>query len=314
MVACKPSSTTQISEDSANRRVSTPTPRLDSSISQQVDLSTHVFSDVGVERKTDETRNVLSAVHDIVVGRKIAHGMIVRFGSGTASLHMRNTEVKRILESVRASGAEIAECIEKYQLVQGISPSRNAFRVMALVLQKLSPRDSDSRRELKALCDEALAIDLSAPQQKGWRREIGLQLSGVDTRLTVSLVPLSSMYRLGARAFAVDLPLEDRSHRFGYRLEMRPQQPSKNTVWSAIGGRVRQAMALAGACAPMAATMVAMTYAPLADVIPRVSANPSVQGAVGGIAEFLVVVGVGVASYFSDQYFVNRKIMGRSAH
>ena len=132
----------------------------------------------------------LRHVRNFALGEKIARGMVVTFGERIPHIHILNTEIKPILQSLGEYGGKLAECIQKYQGVAGETPSKEGCRVFSMVLRKVVS-DPAASRELKRICDEALDVDLNSPQDKGWKREVVAHLSGVSTRISLSLVPLS---------------------------------------------------------------------------------------------------------------------------
>jgi hypothetical protein len=250
--------------------------------------------------------------NDLIFGEKLAHGIVVTFSSGVPSIHIRDTAIKPILESLRTSGNKISECIERYQLLSGITPSKAGFRVMGLVLRRLTEQDSSARSRLKEVYDEALAIDLSRSSPGGWKREIVIPIHGRNTRLSISVVPLSSLYRLGAQSFAVDIPKSERINQCGYKLEMRPEKTSGSGVLHAIKMKLRQGVAVAGMVAPMVGSVWAMKTMPLSELLPQISSNPAIQQGIVGVCECLAVVGTAIFSYTAHQYLLDRKITRQS--
>jgi hypothetical protein len=264
-----------------------------------------------MERKPSGVFNPIRAFHDIVLGKKLAPGIVVTFSSGTASIHILNTTIKETLKEVKSFATAFADSIQRYQLVSGLAPSKRGFEVMALALRKLLPKDGEARRELKQLCSEALAFNLLLSEQPKWQREISISIGGVDTRISVSLVPLSPLRRLGLRLLNTDVPVDERLHRFGYKLEMRPEQSSGNAVLNAIASRIRQAVVVGTLISPMVLTAYAMMTASTEALTPQISANPQVQRLVVGVACFSVLAGMGAILHRAHDCLINRKITGR---
>ncbi len=257
-------------------------------------------------------RGILTALqhaNDLVFGERLAHGIVVTFGTGVPSIHIRDTALRPILESLKASAHKIPECLERYQLLSGMTPSKAGLRVMALVLKRLATEDATARARLQEVCDEALAINLSQSLSDTWKREITLPINGVVARLSISVVPLSGLYRLGAQSLAPDIPKSERKNRCGYKLEIRPEKPLENPMLYAIAMRLRQGFALGVMVAPMVASVWAMTAMPFSQLLPQISSSPELQRGFVGACGFLVIAATSAFSCCAHQYLLNRKIL-----
>ena len=280
-----------------------------------VDLATQSIKPPA-ERTADPSTNrgiltALQRANDLVFGERLAHGIVVTFGTGVPSIHIRDTALRPILESLKASAHKIPECLERYQLLSGMTPSKAGLRVMALVLKRLAAEDATARGRLQEVCDEALAINLSQSLSDKWKREITLPINGVVARISISIVPLSGLYRWGAQSLAPDIPKSERKNRCGYKLEIRPEKPLVNPLLHAAMLKLRQGVAVAGMVAPMAASVWAMSTVPLSQLLPQISSSQAMQRGFVGACECLIIAATAVVSYAAHQHLVNRRVLGQ---
>jgi hypothetical protein len=250
----------------------------------------------------------LSRARDFALGEKIAHGMVVTFGTGTAQIHISNTEIKPILQSLREYGHKLSDCIERYQQLLGMTPSKAGFRVFSLVLKKVIA-DDPLNRELKTVCNEALEIDLRSPENPQWKRQVVVPINGVDTKITLSLTPIPLLSKAVLRAMQTDVPLEDRHNRYGYQVKLEPEIANESVALRSFKARMRQALALTALTGPMIMTTFALSTVSSAELLPQLSAHPVIQELLGEATKFLMTASAGVASFAADRVIARRRLL-----
>lgn len=253
----------------------------------------------------------LVRARDLIFGEKIAHGMFISFGTGSAQIHIKDTELRPILESIRTYSASITDCIEKYQGLSGVTPSKAGFRVFSLVLRKLMADDPKSSAQLKSVCHEALTIDLAAPADPRWRRDLPVPVSGVPTKISLSITPLSLFARAIVQAIKTDVPTEDQQNRYAYCLTMEPEKFSESTTLRQLKGLCRQAVTIAGLTSPMVLAEYAMSRGALFANIPILSSNPLIQRWVLELAHLSALAAVATTSYLAYQAYNSARLLRR---
>ena len=215
----------------------------------------------------------LGKLKNLVLGDKLAHGMVLTFGMSTPHIHILNTEVKPILQSLREHGAKISESVEKYQGISGITPSKSALRVFSLVLKKITPDDPDARAQLKTICDEARDLDLVSPANKDWKREMTLQLDGRNVRVSLSLTPISSFTKLLQNCVRTDIPKEDLKNNYAYKLTLEPEFLRESSSLRQLKQMGRQLVTTSAMGAPIVATLSFVSELGFAAQISAVTAT-----------------------------------------
>jgi hypothetical protein len=260
---------------------------------------------------TSELKAPVVRARDLIFGEKIAHGMCVSFGTGNAQIHIKDTELKPILESIRSHSTAISDCIERYQGLSGITPSKAGFRVFSLVLRKVMAADEVGSAQIKSVCQEALTINLASPADTTWKREWVLPINGVSTKLTISIIPLSTPTRAIVKSITTDVPAEDRDNRYAYRLTMEPEAFRESPALRRLKGICRQCVAVAGLASPMAAAEYAMSTGAVAAVMPQLSGESLIQRGALEVAHFSVLAAIGVVTYLAHQAYNSSRLLRR---
>lgn len=250
----------------------------------------------------------LMRARDFALGEKIAHGMVVTFGTGAAQIHISNTEIKPILLSLREYGHKLSECIERYQQLLGMTPSKAGFRVFSLVLKKIID-DVPVNRELKTICNEALDIDLRLPQDPQWLRKVIVPINGVDTRVTLSISPVPLFSQAILRTLHTDVPSKDTHNRYGYQVRIEPEIARESLALRDLKARARQAVAVIAQASPILVIAFAVSLVPSSDLLPQVSSSPRVQEGLGEAVKLLAIVGAGLVSFATDRFIARRRLM-----
>ncbi len=215
----------------------------------------------------------LGKLKNLVLGDKLAHGMVLTFGMSTPHIHILNTEVKPILQSLREYGAKISESVEKYQGISGITPSKSALRVFSLVLKKIAPDDPDAKAQLKTICDEARDLDLVSPANKDWKREMTLRLDGRNVRVSLSLTPISSFTKLTLTCIKTDVPKEEVKNNYAYHLKLEPEVLRESSSLRQLKQTCRQIVTASAMGAPIMATLSFVSELSFAAQISAVTAT-----------------------------------------
>jgi hypothetical protein len=177
-----------------------------------------------------------------------------------------------------------------------------------MVLRKVVS-DPAASRELKRICDEALDIDLISPQDREWKREVVVPISGVNTRISLSLVPLSLTTRAIMKTISTDVPERDRGNRFGYRLTLEPETSRGGAMLNRAYGMLRQSISLCSLSAPMMVTCYLMTRFPFGELVPRMSENGTIQGALADGVAFTTLAAVGALTYQAYRGLTRRMLL-----
>ncbi len=192
----------------------------------------------------------LSRLRDLVLGEKLAHGLVLTFGSTTPQMHMLNTAVDPLLASLEVHRELIAHAVVKYQGISGTTPSKSALRVFSLVLRRLTPVESDARATLSDICKEARALNLISPADKDWKREMTLMLADRPVRLSLSLTPISTFTKLTIQCLNTDVPKEEEKNNYAYHLTLEPDVATESRSLRQLKQTGRQLVTALGMGAP----------------------------------------------------------------
>lgn len=251
----------------------------------------------------------LRLAHNLMFGEKIAHGMLVSFGAGNAQIHIKDTELKPILESIRTYGDSITNCITKYQGISGTTPSKSGFRVFSLVLRKLIPADTVGYSHLKSVCEDALSIDLMSPQDPSWKREVILPINGAPTKITVSIAPQPLSTRAILKTVKTDVPAEYKNNRYAYRLTMEPAQFTEGSFIRKTKALFRQAMTAATLSGPIIMAGYILGQGALSTIIPRITSDPHIQKGLLGVSNLSILGAVGTATYLAYERYNTSRLL-----
>jgi hypothetical protein len=273
---------------------------------------THPFEDAR-NSEIEALKFPLSRALELAFGENLIYGVIITFGNGRPEIHIRDTDVKPILASMRSRGHKILQSIKRYQEISGVTPSKTAFRVFALVLRKIIPADTSEYSEFKSLCEDALRIDLTTPANKSWNRELILTLHGTRVRVDLSIEPVSFFNRLLLRALPTDMPTHERDNMFTYRLKMSLEKPNEKIAFAEIKHIGRQVVAQIVKYYPV----VVAEYFLSSFIIPLIPKSFSGQPAfvssslVAGHAATLAIIGV--ATLLLQLKYQDSKFRGKAS-
>jgi hypothetical protein len=218
------------------------------------------------------------ALGNIFLGEKIAPGVYATFGTGTGQIHVLRTEAPPTIQSLRGSVTKIPEFVERYQALQGFTPSFDAFRLCMLILRLQMGADREGVRKLQKISDEAKAVDLTRPADPKWQREMVCQIGGVPTRLTVSLSRVSRFAQVVTHLVPTDLSHQDRTNRYGIRVSLEKDTERSMFSLAPVRRLIRQVAEVSAMITPMAATFFVAKDSVLADIAAKLSENQFVQG------------------------------------
>ena len=235
---------------------------------------------------------ITSATSDIALGKKIAHGMVLTFGSGKAEIHIRKTPIKPILESLKYYSREVADSIERYQMITGVTPSKPGLRVFSMVLKKLAD-EPEARQAISRITDEALAIELNKPEVRKWKTSLQASIDGLPVTISLSLEKRPILDRILSQVVGSDLAPKDRNNRFGYRVEITPATQG-NRFLALVANRARQLASISCLIAAPAAVTVCGILA----------------GAPPSIVQPLIFA-VAIGGYFLQQQLSSRKLLSQ---
>ncbi|MEY4700725.1 MAG: hypothetical protein RL326_912 [Pseudomonadota bacterium] len=219
-----------------------------------------------------------STLGNIFLGEKLADGIVARFSVGGPNIHVLNTDVRATLQSLKDHASKLPTCIEKYRILQGFTPSKEAFKVCELILRRQMGGDRGAIAELKRISDEATQIDLKRPQGAAWKREMSCSLGGVATRLTISLSPVSVFDRVVSKLVSTDLSKESVGNRYGYQVTLRPEAEARRVSLAPVRRLFRQVAEVSVMIAPMAVTMSAISQSTLVETASKLTQNSLAQG------------------------------------
>jgi len=230
-----------------------------------------------------------SILGKIVLGQKLAHGVVASFAVGTPTIHVLDTDVRATLQSIRNHATELPNCVERYRLLKGFTPSKEAFKVCELILRKHMGGDREAIGALKKISDEATRIDLKHPADSSWKREMCCSIGGVATRITISLMPVSLFDRLVTRMVRTDLSLEAKANRYGYKVALRPEADESKLSLAPIRRLSRQIAEMSVMIAPMMVVGASLSQTALVELASKVTQNQ--------VAQSLLTDGLRLASY-----------------
>jgi hypothetical protein len=238
---------------------------------------------------------------NIFLGEKLADGVVASFGGGTPTIHVLDTDAKATLQSIRNHAAELPNCIERYRILKGFTPSKEAFKLCELILRKHMGGDREAIANLKKIGDEATRIDLKRPMDSSWKREMCCSIGGVATRITISLTPVSLFHRLLTPVVGTDLSLEAQANRYGYQVTLRPEADASKLSLAPIRRLFRQVAEMSLKIAPMIAVGASLNQSTLIDLASKLTQNQLSQGYLADSLRFASSAAVGALTFIATQ-------------
>ncbi len=238
---------------------------------------------------------------NIFLGEKLADGVVASFGGGKPTIHVLDTDARATLQSIRNHAAELPNCIERYRVLQGFTPSKEAFKVCELILRKHMGGDREAIATLKKISDEATRIDLRQPADSSWKREMCCSIGGVTTRITISVMPVSLVTRLVTRVLSTDLSPEARANRYGFQVTLRPEAESSKLSLAPMRRLCRQVAEMSLKIAPMLAVGASLSDRALVDVASNLTRNQSLQSLLADGLRFASYAAVGAVTFIVTQ-------------
>lgn len=238
---------------------------------------------------------------NLLLGEKLADGVVVRFWLGRPSIHVLNTDVKSTLQSLRDHARKLPDCIERYNILQGFTPSKQAFKVCELILRKHMGGDREAVADLKRISDEAAGIDLKRPTDAAWKREMRCSIGGVSTRITISLSRVSMFDRLVTRIINTDLSRESLANRYGYQVALRPETAASTLALAPIRRLFRKAAEISVMVAPMAVVGFSVSQGAIAKVASNITQNQLLRGALVDVMQFSSLALAGAITFLVTQ-------------
>lgn len=242
-----------------------------------------------------------SALGNIFLGEKLADGLVASFSVGGPKIHVLNTDVRATLQSLKDHASKLPTCIEKYQILEGFTPSKEAFKVCELILRKQMGGDREAITELKGISDEATQIDLQRPQDSAWKREMTCSIGGVATRIEISLSRISLFDRFVSNLVSADLSKESLASRYGYQVTLRPQAESSRFSLAPVRRLFRQVAEISVMVAPMMVTMSAVSQSALVEMASKLTQNPLAQGLLVDVMRLSSYAAVGAVTFLVTQ-------------
>lgn len=255
-----------------------------------------------------ERLSPISAIRDIALGKKIAAGMVVNFISGKPELHLYKTPVAETQNSLGHYKQHLSESVEKYQILTGQTPSKNALRVLSLVMQKMTPPEGPDARDLRRVVKEAVAIDLNNPKDKRWNVDLLMKLNETNIRLKIAIQPTGILKRAITQLFGSDVPRQDRANRYEYAIELLRDPLTETPALRGVKNLARRCTALAAVVSPMAVTTSLLGESMLMNIGAKLGVNPAVSQLVESAALISSLVGTGAATFLAYR-FLNRQRM-----
>ena len=249
-----------------------------------------------------------STLGNIFLGEKLADGIVARFSVGGPNIHVLNTDVRATLQSLKDHASKLPTCIEKYRILEGFTPSKEAFKVCELILRKQMGGDREAIAELKKISDEATQIDLKRPQEASWKREMSCSIGGVATRVTISLSPVSRLDRFVTSLISTDLSKESRTNRFGYQVTLRPDAEVSRLSLAPVRRLFRQVAEMSVMIAPMMVTMSAISQSTLVETASKLTQNAVAQGLLVDVMRLSSYAVTGAITFLVMQRFQRARL------
>ncbi len=234
---------------------------------------------------------------NIFLGEKLAHGIVARFSVGGPNIHVMDTDVRAMLQSLRDHASKLPTCIESYKILRGFTPSKEALKVCELIIRKQMGGAREEIAELKRIADEATRIDLKRPHDASWKREMSCAIGGVPTRVTISLSSVSLVDRLITHVVSTDLSKESRANRYGYQITLRPEAEVSKFSLAPARRLFRQVAEISVMMAPMMVTMSALSQSALVGMASKLTQNPLAQGLLVDMMTFSTLAAVGAITF-----------------
>ncbi len=249
-------------------------------------------------------------LRDCLVGKPISYGITITFPTGP-HLHLRNTDLKTILTSVRNNRDQLAESITNYQGLTGVTPSKPGLRVLAMLIKSNSDTTTEQAACLKSIFKEALAIDLKSPAELNWRKDACLSIANIRTRITISIEPISTLERTLMKALKTDIPDTERDNRYAYRIKLDPETFTESLPLRLIKQLPRQVVACSTFFAPMVAAQYALSSSVLRSVLSSISSNAATQETIIHYLQLPVLAAVGTATFLAYKAIGDQRMLAQ---
>lgn len=245
---------------------------------------------------------------NLFFGEQLAYGIVVRFLVGRPNIHVLNMSFLATLQSLKDYSSKLPTCLERYQILEGFTPSKKAFKACALILRKQMDGDRQKIAELKCISDEAEQIDLMHPLSPAWKREMTCSIGGVATRVTISLCPVSRFGRFVTGLISTDLSQESQTNRFGYQVTLQSDAEVSRTSLAPVRRLFRQIAEMSVTVAPMVVTMSAISQSTLAETASKLTQNSLAQGILVDVMRLSSLAITGAITFLVMQRFQRARL------
>ncbi len=221
------------------------------------------------------------------LGIPLAPGIIISHSTQTPALHLHRLPLHQTLKSIEDLGSNLAAGIKKYQKLEAESPSKEALRVLGIVLRKLTGEDKEQQGALKVLFKEALEIDLLNPQIPSWNSQTILNIDGVKTLVTIKLNPDNLASKSLAKLVGSDLSNEAKKNNYSYKFEFKDLDAKDSEGLINLKNKWRYLEYLACYLTPPACVALAGNSILSSIKVPELFSNPILQGVLNKSIELL---------------------------
>ena len=238
------------------------------------------------------------------LGNKIAPGLFVSELGKVPRFHLLDTPAKSTLKDFDNTQNALLACITRHQHIEGITPSKNALRVMVLMLRNLPDISFEDSKLLRNICKQAAKIDLHKPENKDWNSEHTIKIKGSSMRVRLSLHKNDPATILITKLLGSDIPMEHRGNKYSYCLDLSKSSPDKTKALQKVEHARRRIYAVGLATVtPMAAGWLTLELMP-----KRFNPVFSNINSIQSLAEFGIGTAALFASGFIAYHFINTRL------
>lgn len=243
------------------------------------------------------------------LGEKIAPGLYVSQLGSRAQFHLFKTPAASTFTDSAATQNSLLSALEKYQLVEGITPSKNALRVVTLLLRNLPGVSGEDGKILNSFRKEAAEVDLNKPANPDWKQTFRIQIGETSLDIKASLRKNSMAVRAISRILGSDLPEEARLNRYSYHFEIELSNRTKTEALRKTEYALSRAAAVGLSVLPASlAGGIALSIMP-ARLLPTFTDNSLLQAA----ADFSLGTGITFAACYAAYSLINTRLQ-RNRH
>lgn len=191
--------------------------KIDSPISR--DIPSSDTTDLGRSSFSERIRNTF-------LGESIAPGVFITFINGHPEMHLLKTDAKSTFRDIRSARDKLARIIEEHGCVSAKTPSSDAARILMLALRKIGSHSEETVKAVQALGNEIKGINLRAPSDPHWSRELAMSIGGSPVRIILKLE--QNEFSVSTK-LSRDLSAESKLSKYSYQVSIERTSTTKQS-------------------------------------------------------------------------------------